>query len=326
MLSLLQVAILCFCASILAREPQAFALTWLIYICVMAYVALDVILGLPFFGMRLPGYSGFFQNNRNALSYQWAMGAVTCLWFVFRVPKSQTLNQVACYSLLMLFSAAVFAAGSRTGAGALVIALMAILFFEFRKRSLPLYVTAIPVVISALWFMLMGSEGLLLRFQRTFAGEDYGVRDVIFEHAWVLAKARPMFGYGPTYVFDLGPALGWRALAAHSAYFHMLLTAGFLGSFVFIALLVRIALELRTHWAMPTARLAAALLLLSLAFGVTGNLFNSEVFWVLLGMCMSVRYWYVPTAINGASIRALLTGHGSAQKRHCSRFNSPVPW
>ena len=326
-LQYVQVIVLYFIFSDLARDPRLIRNTGRVF--VLAVMAMSILVNLGFLGSSNPGTGrvGVGDINFNLQSFLYAIGIVTIFcWILARWPR---LGAIEIGLIVGACSMVVAAAntGSRGGAAALLVGLAVAAALSFRRKRFSAWMVAVPLAIGGIAFGLVTNEVLRGRAEATIYEGDTGLRVQLSQASLGLMKDDPLMGRGALFASDLGSSLGLgRRIGAHNAYFELLLAFGVLG---FIPWAIGVAVTTLGVWrsrASPWGPLFLALLAATLCFAAVSNLAHVKYFWILLAVLANAGVMArEPFAARRVQTRARQSRWREARPPVTWHLSSPAP-
>jgi len=303
----------------LARDPRVFQGITIVFFLTYFGGSLLTDLGVTVVTAGTEGGRvGLVGFNLNAYAFGLAViVAGGFSWALARWPRLGWKGWLFMGSLAVLVPA-IASTGSRGGAVALVFGLFVAIVVNMQLRRLPVYVFLVPVVLGAVFHVMLNTEVLQRRVEATLYEHDYGARDVLAEGSLVLFRQDPLIGPGPGYMEALGRLTGRSRIAAHNTYLQILRSFGILGTLPFF---VAYGLTMNIAW---KARGSAwggvwfTILAMTMAFGMVGHLGYDKHFWIILALGSNVA--------SMANVRGRVVGWGTRRAPHVWRTQgSRVP-
>jgi len=231
---------------------------------------------------------GVVGINLNQLAYFYAVIAVCIVSWLLAEGNLQSVSGFAKLGVLCFLILGIARSGSRAGAVAFVVGFLVTSFVNIRVKRVSRYFLLMPVLVAGLSYFLLEHGAVLERMTRTIEYGDTGYRDKLLEEGLDLARQSPIVGYGTMYGRVLGPAVGFKNIAAHDTYLQIILSFGILGLVPFLlgsCTLVRLLWRRRDSvW----GGMWFSVLVMTLVFGFAGHFGDNKVFWILLVLLANV--------------------------------------
>lgn len=210
------------------------------------------------------------------------------------------------YALLMLFCLSVFEIlGTQSRGGFIALGVFGLIYWFYSKRKLLIALGFIAIAGPALLFMPSTWFERMATISEATEDASFMGRVDAWIINWKLAKANPVTGAGlrNSYEYDIAatvdPERSTRARAAHSIYFEVLGSTGFVGLFLYLSLVAAafaalqrsasLAPKATFHW---TAGLAKALQVSLVVFCVGGASVSMEMwdgYLVVIALAAALR-------------------------------------
>jgi len=125
------------------------------------------------------GRVGLVGVNLNAYAFSLAVIVVGGFsWALALWPRLGWKGWLLMVSLVVLLPA-IASTGSRGGALALVLGLLAAIVVNMRVRRVPVYLLLVPVILGGVLHVLMTTKVMQRRIEATIYGHDFGTRDTL---------------------------------------------------------------------------------------------------------------------------------------------------
>lgn len=254
-----------------------------VFICIIIIAAIGVLVGVGGETLRRSGVRGINLNEQAFLFMVAAIGAATVL--LERWPRIR-VKEMGLFLVLGMSVGALLLTGSRGALVSLLVGLAVTFLLNARRRDISVYVAVVPVLVIILFVVFdWAGDVVSSRLQASFEEGDTGMRLELAQGSWMLFRLSPLLGIGPGYTEELAREVfnrPGRVIAAHNAYFQMLLSFGVIGALPWFLGVARTTVGVWrarfSEWGAVLMPLFAA----SLVFGLVGNLGYNKFFWLLL--------------------------------------------
>lgn len=279
-----------------------------ILVGLVAWTVVATVIAILMFYAGMTRVAVGFLGNRNLLALYINL-AVPCALLAF--PESPRPTQIGLALSMPVLLLGLALTLSRTGIVMLAV-VMGIAWIRLaRRRGAPILVGS-GVAILGLLFLLPGAfwqrtEGIVPAIERRT--DTFGLRVRIWQVGLKMIQDHPVMGVGTgnfvpaSQRYARGEILG-EHLASHNMYVHVAATMGLvglalLGSVVWLALRYTRQAFRRAHEAGDrrlelSAMSVELMIVVMLGQGITGDIVQLKVFWVLFGLCMALRHLTAP--------------------------------
>jgi O-antigen ligase len=266
---------------------------------VVAYCIAAVILSLGML-FSVPGFAATGDiatermslegTNANALAYATALAVVALLGHWLKLSRKRVVESAWIFSSIFVLSLATVYTGSRGGVVMLMVGLSVYVIPYWRNRWRLSGVMIALIAMAALAYVAVNTPAFYERWRTYVEEDDTSGRDRIFEEALVMISERPLVGWGPVeFRYELGRRLfGWSfERDAHNTFLHLFMEVGIGGAVPF---LIGLWLCGKGAW---TARnrdpglMPLALLVASLAGGMSGTWIYAKAQWFVLALAVA---------------------------------------
>jgi len=232
---------------------------------------------------------GISTMNLNQLAFHYA--AIVICTFTLFLRKSSLIKKynkfIIVGTISMLY--ALIRTGSRSGAIALMVGIMASILINYNKVKMTKYMKMIPILIVILVYIVTSSNILITRIQATIEKGDTSSRQQIWEAGLVMYKMNPVIGYGGGYAHKLGLMLNRsNPIAAHNTYLQILLSFGIIGMIFFMAMIGVILLDAWKRRGTIWGSMFFTVLLMAMVLGMGLHIGYNKLFWVLLALTVDI--------------------------------------
>jgi len=277
-------------------------------------------------GHKIEGFAGHVLGDRNELALAFVITLPLCVYLLGQYGAQSKLVRLGLLGLMGLIVTAVIGTQSRGG----FIAMLVVAGYFFIKSDRKILLSFLLVILVAVLSQLVTDEwtSRMDTIGTANADESFMGRVVAWKLSFIMAMQHPFFGGG---FKSLENFAVWRVLsqdffaysffytgtalpdpnhahAAHSVYFQVLGDHGFIGLFIYLAMMLRAFLEARAALLLakpyPELRWAVALatmLQLSIfAFAVGGAALSFayfELMFAIYGLILVLRTRILPAQI-----------------------------
>lgn len=282
----------------LCKDPRALAYLWLGFLGAVGFMALTGVMGFEALtggsSGQLGTRSGFEGANLNNQAYWYGLGLVTLAWILIERWPRLRKGEVLIVAGAALLAIALLKTGSRGGVLAAVIGISVMLALSLRKRNFSAFVSLVPLLAGASFWLVATSEVVVNRFGALLAGDDDGGRMSIWGPALELVTEHPWLGVGPEFAELLGAArenATGRNISSHNSYLQVALAFGIPALMLWLTLIGSVLLRCWRAQKNPIGALLFALAVSSLAYGISADLSFNKYFWVLLAIASQVHIY-----------------------------------
>lgn len=276
----------------LAKDPRAFVYIWMAVVATSVFMAFVSLIPVPGFSIEGAGRRGFEGVNFNVQAYWYNLGLISLFWLTLerfrRMPGWQIITLLLLVCLLFL---ALLRTGSRGGMVSMFAGVVTLLLFSLRKRNTRAYSMLVPLLITGGLLAILATDVIMSRMEATVSGEDDGSRGMIWGAALEMIRDHLWIGYGPRFMPELGYAIGWGSINTHQAYLQVTLAFGVPALLLWLGLIGSCVRRCWLARRSPVGGLFLALLLTSIAHGLSGDLGFNRYFWILLALAASVAHY-----------------------------------
>lgn len=278
------------------RDPRAPELVGLAFLLSVTFIAVVVLLKLPYFysfasdsfGDRI-GYRGI---NVNTQAFLFGMASIAIFWYLLNTWPLKYLRQFLLAGMLLVLFYGMFSTGSR---GAFIVTVLGMFYLvatSMRRQNTSAYVLFIPLVIGIAGLLFLRTGVLLERLGATLEGQHYSGRDQYFWASLELIKQRPWLGYGTEYLDFMGVAQGRdNPRSTHNGIMQVLLAYGMVGLLTWLTVLASV---LRRVWRIrhtQIGKLFLALTIASVAYLAFADLSFNKQYWAFLALAGCVVHY-----------------------------------
>jgi O-antigen ligase len=278
-----QLLLLFWISSNLMRHDQTVRATLLTLAISCIVLAIGQTLGLTSELYRTKGRLTALGANPNTIGNTLSLGLLALVGLAYGRGEMNRRARAAFW----LFSGFLLVAIVRTGSRGAIVALLAgLLVFMAKRAGLGLKVKlglALILCVAALVIASYYIEPVRVRWEATFTKGDTAGRDVIYANAWDMFLERPVFGWGPAFLFELGSRLGLQTRDTHNLFLWLLDQGGLVGAMPFMGALF---LCCRSAWRARKSIqgiLPMAMLVCLLVTNMKGTGIHSKLLWLVLG-------------------------------------------
>ena len=285
-LSWVQPVVLFILLADVARNPRSLAAI------LFGLPILMAVLTVSFFGTSDTRWSPLGWNP-NYAAFVYGMSLLVAVWWLLHHITKTSIVSVAFAASTPLLLIGLIASGSR--GAALGAAFGLLVLFALSVNFVRLLAITVVVISSFAVFgeeLISLSDPLISRFQGAVEGTSRGGRDTIWNVAYELWMASPLWGYGLQASSAIGEVLrDGRSLAAHNTYLSLLLAFGPLGFILYFGVIASTAARLWPYRSDSRAVLFLALIAHAVGSMAFNDFLQNKFIWVMLALASQVPRW-----------------------------------
>lgn len=229
------------------------------------------------------GRTAAFDANPNLIGDVLSLGMLALVGLAYGAMSAGVKFRLLFWPGAAVIALAIVTTGSRGTMLALTVALL--VFFltgQSSKTKIKAGLVALLVVTSLAWLSYR-IKPIRERWENTYYEGDVSGRENIFSVAWELFREKPLAGWGPNHIYEIGFRLGLEhPRDTHNTYLWLLTETGLLGAVPFMAGLC--VCWLSAWRARNTARgvLSAAMMINISLLSMSGTGHLDKTFWLVL--------------------------------------------